>query len=198
MPQSQDQPRGVSLLQLILSLLLLTVLASVSIPLWFARGDVTLENAMLLLARDLRHVQDMAVMGDEELTVVYWADDGFVPEALVRIDRFLRDFRNDAQHEIDPELLDVLYRVREETGGQGVYHVISGYRSPETNDMLRGKDAGVAKSSMHLQGRAIDVRLTGVETTRLRDVALSLELGGVGYYRESDFVHLDTGRVRRW
>jgi uncharacterized protein YcbK (DUF882 family) len=135
---------------------------------------------------------------DEDLSVVYWKDGGYVAESLKRVAHFLRDFRNDELHEIDPALLDVLHTVREAAGSDGVYHVISGYRSPETNAMLRGKSGGVARNSLHMQGRAIDVRLPGVETSRLHDVSLSLELGGVGYYRESDFVHLDTGRVRTW
>jgi uncharacterized protein YcbK (DUF882 family) len=120
----------------------------------------------------------------------------FLPSS--RVAHFLRDHRNDERHEIDPTLLDVLHTVREAAGGGAVYHVISGYRSPETNARLREKSGGVARNSLHMQGRAIDVRLPGVETSRLRDVALLLELGGVGYYRESDFVHLDTGRVRTW
>ena len=83
-------------------------------------------------------------------------------------------------------------------GNRGTFEVISGYRSPSTNAMLRSKSGGVAKKSLHMQGRAIDVRLTGVDTARLRKIAISLKRGGIGYYPKSDFVHLDTGRFRSW
>jgi uncharacterized protein YcbK (DUF882 family) len=135
---------------------------------------------------------------DEKLTVVYWADGAYVPEALEQVNHLLRDFRNDEVHPIDPELLHILYKVAREAGSRGVYEIISGYRSPETNAKLRDKSKGVARRSLHMQGRAIDVRLTDVESAKLRDVALELKLGGVGYYYRSDFVHLDTGRFRTW
>jgi uncharacterized protein YcbK (DUF882 family) len=88
--------------------------------------------------------------------------------------------------------------VRESLGSDGVYEVISAYRSPATNDMLGQNNSGVARNSQHLLGKAIDVRLRGVDTAKLRDAALALKSGGVGYYQSSDFVHMDTGRVRRW
>ena len=135
---------------------------------------------------------------DERLTVAYWENGRYVPEALERADRFLRDFRTGDVHEIDPALFDILHDLLGATGSTGVYEVISGYRSPKTNEMLRGQGRAVAKNSMHMQGRAIDVRLTGVKTSRLRDAALALKRGGVGYYEKSDFVRVDTGRVRRW
>jgi uncharacterized protein YcbK (DUF882 family) len=88
--------------------------------------------------------------------------------------------------------------VAHKAGSRGEFEVISGYRSPKTNAKLRGKSSGVAKKSLHMQGRAIDVRLTDVDSATLHDIALELKLGGVGYYRKSDFVHLDTGRFRTW
>ena len=99
---------------------------------------------------------------------------------------------------MDPSVFDVLYEIQQKSGSTGTFEVISAYRSPQTNEMLRSKSGGVAKNSQHLQGKAIDVRLTDLDTAELRDVALSLGLGGVGYYAGSDFVHVDTGRVRRW
>ncbi len=132
------------------------------------------------------------------LHVIYAVDGKYVDSALEEINAFLADFRNGEQLVIDPALLDLIYDVRESLGGSGAYEVISAYRSPATNEMLRSKSSGVAKNSQHLLGSAIDVRLRGVSTVALRDAAISLQRGGVGYYQSSDFVHIDTGRVRRW
>jgi uncharacterized protein YcbK (DUF882 family) len=99
---------------------------------------------------------------------------------------------------MDPELLDLIYDIRQSLGGNGTYEIISAYRSPKTNEMLRGSSSGVAENSQHLLGKAIDVRLRNVNTSELRDAAVALQRGGVGYYKDSDFVHVDTGRVRRW
>ena len=99
---------------------------------------------------------------------------------------------------MDSSLLDLLGDLYEVHGSRGEFQVISGYRSPATNDMLRSRSNGVAKKSLHMQGKAIDIRLTGVATSDLRDSALQLARGGVGYYSRSDFIHVDTGRVRRW
>jgi uncharacterized protein YcbK (DUF882 family) len=135
----------------------------------------------------------------ERLRVTYVENGVPVPEALAEISRFLRDFRTGDVHPIDPELLDALYALRSRAGDRGTYEIISGYRSPRTNEMLRNNGGGgVAKRSLHMEGKAIDVRLTGVRTSRLREEALALHVGGVGYYPDSDFVHVDTGRVRQW
>jgi len=132
------------------------------------------------------------------LSVVYRVDGVYQPDALRSVDAFLADFRNHEAHHIDPTLLDVLYDLKSKTGSRAPFQVISAYRSPTTNQWLRQTTAGVAEHSMHLEGRAIDVRLADVPLARLREVALSLERGGVGFYPQSDFVHVDTGRVRRW
>lgn len=132
------------------------------------------------------------------LTVTYRRDGDYVPEALTALDDFLEDFRTGDEVRMDPALFDLLYDIQRVAGSNGTYEIISAYRSPTTNAMLRKKSGGVAKKSQHLLGKAIDVRLTDVDTAKLRDVALSLKRGGVGYYRASDFVHVDTGRVRRW
>ena len=134
------------------------------------------------------------------LNVVYWRNGDYVDSALDEINVFLSDFRTGDQANMDPALLDIIYDVRESLGSDGRYQIISAYRSPKTNEMLRGRSAksGVAKNSQHVVGKAIDVRLEGVKTADLRDAALRLQRGGVGYYAASDFVHMDTGRVRHW
>jgi uncharacterized protein YcbK (DUF882 family) len=133
----------------------------------------------------------------ERLQVVYYARAAYLPGALDSVERLLRDFRTGERHPIDPRLLDTLCALRAACGG-GTFEIISGYRSPGTNAMLRRASTGVARDSLHTTGRAIDVRLVGTDTARLRDAAIALGHGGVGYYPESDFVHLDTGRVRTW
>ena len=134
----------------------------------------------------------------ETLEIVYSERGTYLPDALATLDHLLRDHRTGAVHPIDPPLFDVLFDVRQANGGRGVYEVISGYRSPETNAALREHGHGVAQRSMHLVGKAIDVRLRGVPTAALRRTALAMQRGGVGYYPGPDFVHLDTGRVRYW
>ena len=135
---------------------------------------------------------------NERLTVPYFADGDYLPEGLATLRSFLKDFRTGEEHAIDPALFDVLNDLRLTTGTKSPFHVISGYRSPSTNEMLREHGGGVARGSMHLVGRAIDVRLSDKSSALLRDAAIELGRGGVGYYRISDFVHVDTGRVRRW
>lgn len=136
----------------------------------------------------------------KRLNVVYWQDGDYVDSALEQINAFLSDFRTGDRVEMDPALLDVIYDVRESLGSKGTYQIISAYRSLKTNEMLRnrGASSGVARKSQHVLGKAIDVRLEGVKTADLRDAAIRLQRGGVGYYAKSDFVHMDTGRVRRW
>ena len=136
----------------------------------------------------------------EKLALVYAVGDRYVTAALDELRYFLRDFRNGATHVIDPDLLDQLHLLAAVTAARAPFQVISGYRSPATNAMLQREGHGVASHSLHLEGRAIDIRLADVALADLRDAALSLRAGGVGYYpsAESDFVHVDTGRVRRW
>ncbi|MEE9255095.1 MAG: DUF882 domain-containing protein, partial [Pseudomonadales bacterium] len=134
----------------------------------------------------------------QELTVVYFANGEYLPQALDQVNAFLRDFRNGEVIPIDPGLLDLLHQIKLETKTESPFEVISAYRSPQTNEILRSIGRGVAEISMHLQGKAIDIRLRDVGLAELRTVALDLERGGVGYYVKSNFVHIDTGRVRRW
>jgi uncharacterized protein YcbK (DUF882 family) len=139
----------------------------------------------------------------ETLDIVYSENGAYVPDALQEIHHLFRDFRTGDTHRIDPALLDLLHDVQQATGGtpgsgKGRFEIISAYRSPATNHMLANRSNGVADHSLHLQGQAIDVRLPGVATADLHRAALRRAGGGVGYYPQSDFVHLDTGRVRRW
>lgn len=122
----------------------------------------------------------------------------YEPSCLLKFDRLLRDHRNNEVHAIDRNLFAQLLALPRVLGVRARYEVISGYRSPQTNTALRAAGHGVATRSMHLEGRAIDVRLLGVDCARLRDAALAAGRGGVGYYERNDFVHLDTGRVRTW
>lgn len=134
----------------------------------------------------------------KRLDVVYARGGQYVDPALDEIEDFLSDFRTGDRQSIDTDLLDLIYDVRASLGSQGTFEVISAYRSPKTNEMLRSRSSGVAQNSQHTVGKAIDVRLRGVELERFRDAAIELQRGGVGYYAESNFIHLDTGRVRRW
>jgi uncharacterized protein YcbK (DUF882 family) len=134
----------------------------------------------------------------ERLSLVYAVEQSYVPDALSSLNRFLRDHYSGDIGQIDPRLFDLLSQVRHLVGGTQPFEVISGYRSPATNEILRTtRGGGVARHSLHMEGRAIDVRLPGVPLADLRDAAVSLKAGGVGYYA-GQFVHIDTGRVRRW
>ena len=132
------------------------------------------------------------------MDVVYKQDGVYILPAIEKVNYILRDHRTDDIHSIDPKLLDFLYDLLHEINYHGDIHVISGYRSPETNKNLREKDPGVSAKSLHMQGKALDFRLPGMDTRTLRDKALSLKRGGVGYYEEADFIQIDTGRVRFW
>lgn len=133
----------------------------------------------------------------EEFTIT--CENGrFSIDAQKKLFTFLRDFRTGDIHAMDLRLFSALAQIQDLSGSKGVYEVISGYRSPKTNELLRSQSNGVAKKSFHMKGRAIDVRLTDLKTRELVRVASHLQTGGVGYYPKSDFVHLDTGPVRSW
>jgi uncharacterized protein YcbK (DUF882 family) len=134
----------------------------------------------------------------ETVDVVYRADGQLDRGALREIDWVLRDFRTGEARQMDQRLLDLLWRLRVALDTTAPYEVISGYRSPRTNAMLARESRGVSRVSLHMRAMAIDVRLPDVPLTALRDAALRLRLGGVGYYPGSDFVHVDVGRVRFW
>jgi uncharacterized protein YcbK (DUF882 family) len=134
----------------------------------------------------------------EHLSAVYFENGQYVDSQLERINRLLRDFRTGDVHPIAPATLDILADLQTLTDHNGPYEVISGYRSPKTNEELHRHSTGVAEHSLHMEGRAIDVRLQGFPTDRLHQLALDMGRGGVGFYPTSDFVHLDNGRVRHW
>jgi uncharacterized protein YcbK (DUF882 family) len=137
----------------------------------------------------------------ERLNVVYRRGDQYIPTALDELDHYLRDHRTGEVRHFDPHLFDLLYDLTASLGDSGgEIDVICGYRTPWSNEFLRTRSAhtGVAQHSLHMQAKAIDIRLPGIPTSELRDAALRLHRGGVGYYRSSDFVHVDVGRVRKW
>jgi len=147
---------------------------------------------------DARNLSFRHLHTNERLDIEYWSAGSYVKPGLKAVDHVLRDWRTGEVHAIDPALLDLLHALVAETGTQKPFEVICGYRSPATNAMLRQKSNGVASGSLHLVGKAIDIRLADVPLVRLRDTAIDLRLGGVGYYPSSNFVHVDTGRVRTW
>lgn len=134
----------------------------------------------------------------ENVEAVYCRAGAYLPEALKKISWILRDPWNGEVKTVDPKLLDFLFELRRKVGSKAAYTVISGYRSAETNARLRQNRSGIAENSLHLSAKAIDVRLPGVALSDLRQAALDLRLGGVGYYPESNFIHLDVGRFRSW
>ena len=134
----------------------------------------------------------------ESLRAVYWEGGRYLPDALDAIDYVLRDFRTGDVRSIDPALLDLVHRLRLAMECDRPVHVISGYRCPATNAMLARRSNGVAKNSYHVKGMAIDLRLPNRDLKDLRNAALMLAGGGVGYYPKSNFVHMDTGPVRSW
>lgn len=134
----------------------------------------------------------------ESFNEVYYANGSYLPDALAEATRVMRDWRTGDEHFIDPTLFDALSALRGRLETPQPYQIISGYRSPKTNAMLRQSDHSVAEHSQHVLGKAIDIRLEGVDLANLKNAALDLGAGGVGYYPRSNFVHVDTGRVRQW
>lgn len=169
------------------------VLAALSVPAFSraASAAAATEPAERILRLHNTHT-------GESLRSVFWAEGQFLPDALSDINKLLRDHRNNAIAAIDPQLLVLLDKVSAQFGSQHVLHVISGYRSPESNRLLAERSDGVARHSMHIEGKAIDVRIPGQDLRQLHQAALAARGGGVGYYPESQFVHMDTGRFRHW
>jgi len=146
-------------------------------------------------SRDLRFAH---LHTGERLAVEYFGGGRYQPDALAAVDHLLRDFRTGEVGRIETALLDLLHELSALVGSARPFEVISGFRSMATNEALRARSSGVASGSLHLHGRAIDIRLADVALPQLRDAALALGRGGVGYYAASRFVHVDTGRVRVW
>jgi uncharacterized protein YcbK (DUF882 family) len=138
---------------------------------------------------------------NERLDIIYRRGQSYLPEALASLDHYLRDHRTGEVRHFDPHLFDLLYDLTASLNdSRGEIDVVCGYRAPWSNEFLRTRSAhtGVALHSLHMQAEAIDIRLPGISTAAVRDAALRLHRGGVGYYRNSNFVHVDVGRVRRW
>lgn len=134
----------------------------------------------------------------ESLAATYWEGGAYVPDALAALNNLLRDFRTGDVHPIAPGLFDLVTALQSRLETRQTIQIISGYRSPVTNAALHAKSEGVATHSLHMVGEAMDLRIAGVDLSRIRDAAWSLQRGGVGFYPQSQFVHVDVGRVRRW
>jgi uncharacterized protein YcbK (DUF882 family) len=143
---------------------------------------------------------DVLNTGEKGRSIPYYVDGRYQRDALAELSRLLRDWRTDRVHAIDPQLLDTLHQLQRMTGGKKPFEVVCGYRSPQTNSALADQSLyrGVARHSMHVDGKAVDVSLPGVQLGQLHRAALQLKRGGVGYYPGSGFVHVDTGAVRNW
>jgi len=160
------------------------------IPVWAAFYD---------LLNPVRKLTFYNTHTDEHLNARYFAKGKYAPQALKEINHILRDYRTGEVIDIDRSLLDLLYAIAAKTRSrESVVEVISGYRAPATNAMLHRKSRGVAAKSLHVKGKAIDIRLSGYDTRRLYQAAVRLKGGGVGFYPNSDFVHVDVGPVRYW
>ena len=141
---------------------------------------------------------DCYYTGEQVKRIDYWVEGDYVPDALKEIDYALRDWRADEVEPIEPKLLDVLYQLGRKLETDCRYELISGYRSPKTNAILHEADPGVATNSLHMRGWAVDVSLPDRALDEVHEAALAMKMGGVGYYPDADFVHIDVGRVRRW
>jgi len=135
---------------------------------------------------------------EEKVSLTYFEQGRYVLGAVDELNYLLRDHRSGDIHAMDPALFDLLHDLQTSLGGNKTFQVISGYRSPATNKMLNKNSSGVAKKSLHMQGRAIDIRIEGVDSKVVQQASIALARGGVGYYRKSDFVHVDTGNTRHW
>ena len=145
-----------------------------------------------------RSLQLHNALTGEALQLEYWVGGEFVPDALKTLNDFLRDPHNGKVTEIDPKLFHFIYDIANKLGASGTINIMSGYRSPATNDRLRRRNSAAAKGSFHVKGKAVDIRIPGYNTDAVRRVALGLRQGGVGYYPRSKYVHIDTGPVRSW
>lgn len=134
----------------------------------------------------------------ESINLTYFEHGRYIAGAMEEISYLLRDYHNEEVHAVDPALLDQLHNIKLLLGSNKPFHIVSGYRSPQTNANLRRHSRGVARHSLHMEGRAVDIRMEGVGAKSIRDVALTLQSGGVGYYPHSNFVHVDTGDLRTW
>jgi uncharacterized protein YcbK (DUF882 family) len=163
-------------------------LAAIAAPAWAQKLDI---------GEPRRAILDNLHTG-EKFNEVYFANGSYLPDALAEATRVMRDWRTGEERFIDPGLFDALHAIGGKLETRASFQIISGYRSPRTNAMLHARSSGVASNSQHTVGKAIDVRIEGVELSNLKNAALAVSAGGVGFYPVSNFVHVDTGRVRQW
>ena len=164
-----------------------------------AAGSAVLTAPAMAALPEARTLALVHTHTGERLSVVYAMGERFVSQAMNHLNHFLRDHYSGEVGLIDPQLFDLLHGLRQALGADRPFEVISGYRTTATNNLLRNtRGGGVAKHSLHMEGKAIDLRMPGVPLVDLRDAALSLRTGGVGFYPREQFVHVDTGRVRSW
>ncbi|MBN2759393.1 MAG: DUF882 domain-containing protein [Rhodobacteraceae bacterium] len=147
---------------------------------------------------DIRKLNFYSGRTGEKIDLIYWIDGKYIPESMAEINRFFRDWRNNKVHKIDPRTIDILAAAHNLLRVDEPYMLLSGYRSPETNAMLRARSKGVARNSLHMQGEAADVRLRSRSVAQIAQAAASCKAGGVGRYSGSNFVHMDCGVVRSW
>jgi len=176
--------------QLLRTGLLVSLVCLNPLPVWASRSLYGFSERSLSLLNT--HT------GERLKEVVYWEQGNYIPDALNHLNHVLRDHRTNEVHSIDPMALDLMAAISRKVDARRPFEIISGYRSPLTNQALRGKSRGVAKNSFHMQGKAVDLRLPGVPLKVVRKAALELRMGGVGYYPKSNFVHIDSGNVRSW
>lgn len=164
-----------------------------------ATASLAMPNAFANIVKEQdRTISFLNLHTGEKLKATYWAEGQYQPDELKAINHVLRDHRTGDMHDMDNNLIEMLNLLHHKMNGKQPFHVISGYRSPKTNAMLSNNSNGVAKKSLHMQGKAIDIRLPGRQLSELRKTALDMKVGGVGFYPGSDFIHVDTGRVRQW
>jgi len=154
--------------------------------------------AHALIKKPSRELSFLNLHTGERIRAEYVHNGQVVPSAMHAISVLMRDHYNNKIHPMDPHLLDIAHNLQSRVGSHGIFEVVCGYRSPETNAMMHEASAGVAAHSMHIQGKAMDIRLPGVRLGSVRRTAVALKMGGVGYYPEDDFVHIDSGPVRKW
>jgi uncharacterized protein YcbK (DUF882 family) len=159
---------------------------------------VIIKSPKLLTSKVSKQISLFNLHTGERLNAEYVQNGRYVQSALKAVSVLLRDHYNNKTHTIDPHLLDLAVALHRRVGSSAQFHVVCGYRSPETNAMMHEESSGVAVHSMHVEGKAIDLRLPGTRLGALRKNAVAMKMGGVGFYPEDDFVHIDTGQVRRW
>ena len=147
---------------------------------------------------DIRKLRMYSGRMGESLDMIYWIDGKYVPEAMQEINRFTRDWRNDKVSKMDQRAIDIWAAAHRLMDTDEPYMLLSGYRSPETNAMLRSRSRGVARNSLHMKGQAADLRLSGRSVSQIARAAAACSAGGVGKYSRSNFVHMDCGPVRTW